>query len=230
MNIYYCLYKGKKIAQYKRENRNRVNIKDLVKKIKDKSIISAQAIETMLFPITHDSIFISHFHSEKKLAEQVKEKIKSNLGLNCFIDSDIWGDGYKLLREMQISLCKKRVLHTKSGKDIKTYSLRACDGIAKEVFLLLSMALQKVVLNSSGFMFVTNQNLKNDIDNKLLVNSPWVAQELFASCIPPVCYKILNENASHRQSIQKPIKFSHSVSIEHLKKVKLVDLIYVLSH
>ena len=51
------------------------------------------------FPEIEADIFISHSHADEKLAKGLAGWLHSTFGLNCFIDSCVWG--YSDIREYQ---------------------------------------------------------------------------------------------------------------------------------
>lgn len=164
-------------------------IVDCVSVTKDSVTFDTSTFSEMVFPTPRNMIFISHAHSEKDIANQIaryiEEKLTSIKPVRCFIDSDYWGSVYRAM-----DILKSR--HALKSKPDDLYWCMPCTEISKNLFMILSMALQKAIRDSLMFLFVPpadQEETDTDLDT-LTTSSPWIAQELLTSSLIPEYHKM----------------------------------------
>lgn len=61
------------------------------------------------FPLGKYHIFLSHSHGDEKKAIAISYYLKEHFGLDCFVDSCVWGYAETLLRKLDEKYCKKKM-------------------------------------------------------------------------------------------------------------------------
>ncbi|MDP3208024.1 MAG: hypothetical protein Q8M65_02650, partial [Rhodoglobus sp.] len=67
--------------------------------------ISGEQMQSNWFPAVDVDVFISHSHDDLELARNLKDWLKTKLGLLSFIDSDVWGHADTLLSTIDRRYC-----------------------------------------------------------------------------------------------------------------------------
>ncbi len=68
-------------------------------------VINGEKLESTWFPQIKADIFISHSHSDEKLAMTLAGWLYRQFGLESFIDSTIWGYADSLLKKIDNKYC-----------------------------------------------------------------------------------------------------------------------------
>lgn len=134
-------------------------------------IIDGDRLSKLWFPRGDYDVFISHSHADINKAHFLAKWLEINCGLKCFIDADVWGNAFDLLKEIKIKNCKQI---WNGVYDEEQYSI-ACS----HVFSMLSIALMEAIDNIECPIFIESKNstlLKTDIQSKTL--SPWIYEEV----------------------------------------------------
>lgn len=98
-------------------------------------------IEKDWFPMIEADIFISHSHSDDRLANGIAGWLNAKLGLKCFIDSCVWNYSDNLLENINSEFSDKR----KNPNGGYLYDHEKCNVASKHVNIMLSIALQATV-------------------------------------------------------------------------------------
>lgn len=122
------------------------------------------------FPELEADVFISHSHKDEKTAIKFAGWLKSNLGLNAFIDSCVWGHSDALLKQIDDKLCPN------IGEDSYSYEKR--NGSTSHVHMMLAAAIAQMIDKTECVFFVKTPD---SITTKGVVDktySPWIYYEL----------------------------------------------------
>lgn len=141
-------------------------------------------------------VFLSHSHTDEKLAISLAGFLKRELNLNTFIDSCLWGYSNDLLREIDEKYCRHSN-GTSFDYDKRNYS-------TSHVHMMLSIALSRMIDKCESVFFLNSENsisIAEEI-SKERTASPWIYNELsLADMIeirPINCYRDKFLQFSHR--------------------------------
>lgn len=217
MNAFYNIRvpNGEPIAHIGKSSTSLIDLIKICEDAANKNLyISAKQISDALFPVSANTIFISHFSHEKEVAHIIKDTIEEQTKCRCFIDSDVWENVYESLTILKNQFAKQWFVVNKVTKlEEKVYDSADCTNLSKHLFLILALALQRAVMHSSAFVFISSSPCQSiiNIDNELHVKSPWVALELFASqyinSVP--LQKVASLNEMTLPQIAYPASVSH---------------------
>ena len=160
-------------------------------------VIDGEQIQKDWFPLVNVDVFISHSHSDEKLAITFAGLLKDCFGLTAFIDSCIWGHSDKLLKIIDNKYCR-------NSDDSYNYTARNFS--TSHVHMMLMTALNKMIDKTECLFFLNTNNSVSlsGIETKTL--SPWIYGEIEISRI------IRKQLDPHR--LRQIKHFSHSVALE----------------
>lgn len=174
------------------------------------------------FPIVNADIFISHSHKDLETVLLLSGFLYLELGIECFIDSCIWGYADDLLRAIDNDYCLKP-----SG----CYSYEKRNFSTSHVHMMLSIAITKMIYNTECLLFLNTPNSiypKDVIPGESLEEetlSPWIHTELEMTKL------IQKRSVSEHRSIQKAfseakedLKLLHSADTSHMEEIKYDQL------
>lgn len=189
----------------------------------------AENFSKLVFPTPQNMIFISHAHREKKVACEIAKVIESTISatkpVRCFIDSEYWESVYRTIDNLKTQHALK------PGHD-DLYLCMQCNEISKNLFMILSMALQKAIRDSLMFIFVppADQDAPVADMDTLTTSSPWIAQELLTSSLIPE-WQEMTKIAESVQATEEPsIEFKYAAPWKHLHKGTVNDAISSLKN
>lgn len=205
-----CYDWGKKQTE-KQKKQVYKNINELV----SGDIIDGDMLQKIWFPdeIFGDKpfIFMSHSHKDEELVLKLAGFINGIFGINCFIDSCIWGYCEDLKKELND--CTNGVCHKCECGNF-TYNLNCID-------MMLSSALMSVIDKSECLFFI---NTPSSINLRDKTESPWIYYELnIASIIEKKSHVTQYLNESCRSFIAKSIEFTPKI-----QKMKELDTSIIL--
>ncbi|SAK74510.1 hypothetical protein AWB75_04153 [Caballeronia catudaia] len=126
------------------------------------------------FGQTTADVFISHSHSDEKIAIGMAGWLRKTFGLTAFIDSCVWGHANDLLRTIDNQYCKLNAT---------TYSYDLRNRSTSHVHMMLSTALTQMIDSCECVVFLntpsavsTEELLEKDSDGQ--TSSPWIYAEL----------------------------------------------------
>ncbi|MDR6913220.1 hypothetical protein J2X66_000067 [Pseudomonas sp. 3296] len=194
-------------------------------------VLEADKIIEEWFPPVEDAqVFLSHSHKDEEGIIGLSGWLNAKLGLNCFIDSCIWGYSNKLLRLIDNAHCYN------DDKSFYNYSDR--NRSTSHVHMMLSTALSKTMDTCESIFFVNTPNsiqVDKYIKGKSNTDSPWIFSEIAMT-------KLLRRRTreSHRrtmaialdsitgnqsfESIEERSYINFPVDISHLKSISDMDL------
>ncbi|WP_179152224.1 toll/interleukin-1 receptor domain-containing protein [Chromohalobacter israelensis] len=185
---------------------------ELIDIILSEEEIDASKVLRILFPEMQADVFISHSRDDKDKAYKISKDLYDAHGLRCFIDSEVWGSAYDLLKAIDDKYCKS------VGGEFYDYKKRNLS--TAHVYTVLNTALQRVMYNCKYFLFLrTDASTKlSSIGDSDQTYSPWIHMELsFSSMIIKSKIQksmegmVVNEDAS-------PLRFFHDLNTDHLSK------------
>lgn len=183
---------------------------------KDNIEIDAAQLQRLFFPTPQRMIFISHLATDKDDAECIKRAIESwSQEYTCFIDSNIWGNMYKIRNHLQ-----KKYGRLESGN----FSHEATNNICQHLTMVLSMALTKAIKDSPYFLYVPHRDEETLDINTIVTHSPWVCHELLTASLLPE-KPIVNENHNFSSIPTMQMHFRYSVESIHLHPTDLETFI-----
>ncbi|QIA87668.1 toll/interleukin-1 receptor domain-containing protein [Lactobacillus johnsonii] len=163
--------------KYKQKNLEKLSLKNLLQESiieKDengKIKLDTSKIQHTFFPLKQVDIFISHSHKDLELVQKFAYYLRHIIGVDCFIDSEIWGYADDLLQEVnnEYALIKEGL-----------YNYTDANVDAANVYMTLSNALHDMINQTDTIFFINtpqssslNENLKSR-----QVESPWIYDEL----------------------------------------------------
>lgn len=121
------------------------------------------------FPQISADIFLSQSHADENLVIAFAGWLKKEFGLECFIDSCIWGYSENLQR-----LFDKKYNYDEDGKLIYRKVLE----VSSHVHIMLNSALLQMIDNCECVIFInTPKSVRpRDVINKIV--SPWIYSEI----------------------------------------------------
>lgn len=155
-------------------NQMKINIQKPLKEfIAVDGVIDGTKLQQDWFPIKQNfNVFLSHSHSDEKLAISLAGFLKNELKLNTFIDSCLWSYSNDLLRKIDKQYCRHSN-GTSFDYGKRNYS-------SSHVHMMLSIALSRMIDNCESVFFLNSENsisLDEEINNKR-TSSPWIYNEL----------------------------------------------------
>lgn len=195
--------------------------------------IDGTKIQNEWFPEINADIFISHSHNDEKLACALAGWINITFGLNCFIDSNVWGYSAELLEEMNSNLSNKR----KNGNGGYLYNHQSCNQVSQHVNTMLSIALQKMIDKVETVIFLnTDNSVRVYNDNQMeKTYSPWIYSEIVCTQLvrkkPLLAYRDYSNIKKEDSAVSESAQFLmhsdilYTVSLKHLKLLREKHLI-----
>lgn len=205
------------------------NIDNIISEGIDKFIkngeINVDLLSDEIFPASEEyDFFISHSHADIEIIKKLAEYLK-NLGFKVFVDSEIWGSVYKLLQKFDNKIC----LHENG----ETYDYYKRNNTTSNIFLILSIALGKVIRNSNYFMFVKSNSSHKKIDNTECTYSPWLSQEInyFNFIVPnnnniyeeitkKIACESLDESYNWRRELNIDLDYCSTLKIKDFEEIE----------
>lgn len=204
----------------------KAKITDCLKNYIINGVADGTRLEKDWFPEIEADIFISHSHADEKLAKGLAGWLHFTFGLNCFIDSCVWGYADKLLDEINDVYSDKQDKPT--GGCI--YDHKKCNTASKHVNTMLTIALCKMIDKTEvTFLLNTDNAISKYADvYQQATYSPWIYSEI-------VCTEIVRKKSisEYRDKIYLEHFFEESefrndgfaaayeVSLEHLKEIDM---------
>ncbi|MRX40158.1 hypothetical protein GJU43_12795 [Flavobacterium sp. LC2016-23] len=210
--------KGKQLKrEYIEEIKNELKVKLI-----GENIIDGTATQNEWFPQIKADIFLSHSHKDLERANELAGWIKNNFNLDVFIDSNLWGESDKLLRELDDEICYQ--------KNTKTYNYYKRNFTTSHVHMMLSNSLAEMIDKTECLMFLETSSSVSIYNTIKQTESPWIYNELFLSSIIRIDENLIRSktkyfSATERTKINEDVKFKYKLKIDHLIDLKGRDLI-----
>lgn len=202
------------------------------------SLIKGTRLQEEWFPSEfYDSqfrVFISHSHQDVDTVKNLAGFLKKHYGIRSFIDSLYWG----YVNDLQKSLDDYYASYMNEGKKYYEYDKR--NFLTANVYIMLSMALMKMMDACECLIFVDSDNSLTYVKGAKETPSPWIYEEMgFANRLRvnvPERYKekikvTLNESRERSsycymmfsQTGQREANFSYEIDMRHFKELERGD-------
>lgn len=190
---------------------------------KDVATLDGTALSELWFPDGEYDVFISHSHADINAARFLAQWLKIECGLNCFIDSDVWGNALDLLQKLNDRVCPK----WENARGGVTYNYDQANRCAAHVFSMLSIAILNAMDRIECALMIKSGNsipLQTAIQDRTY--SPWLYEEV--NFMNRIARKTPERIKSKRQiALEQFEKAVDAVEISH--KVQLGSLITINS-
>lgn len=190
-------------------------------------IIDGSKLEKEWFKEIHADVFLSHSHTDERLAIALAGWMNMELGLSAFVDSCTWGYADVLLNEINEKYNLLRI--EKNGS--KTYSHSKANYAASHVYLMLNSALNNMINKTECFMFIDTENSTFYMDkNKAIPHtlSPWIYSEVvMANTMKPARptrSSDIIKSADFQHMIYEHKNISHELDFSDFIDISLTDL------
>ncbi|MCZ8145307.1 hypothetical protein [Flavobacterium sp.] len=201
------------------------NIKyDLKIKLIGENIIDGTETQKEWFPNINADIFLSHSHKDLEKANKFAGWIKNNFNLDVFIDSNLWGDSNKLLKEIDNEICYQ--------KKSNTYDYEKRNFTTSHVHMMLSNSLAEMIDKTECIMFLETPNSVSVHNTIKHTESPWIYNELFLSSIIRIDEKLIRRKTKtfsttlrKAMNLDEDARFKYKLDLSHLIDLEDRDLI-----
>lgn len=193
-------------------------IQDTLDKFKnDNGSLDGDKMQSNWFPQINADIFLSHSHADESLVIAFAGWLKEEFGLECFIDSCIWGYSKKL----------QRIIDNKYSRN--TEGVLDYDNVlyaSSHVNMMLNTALMRMIDSCECIIFL---NTPNSVKPREVINqvvSPWIYSEIGMTklikkkILSDYRLKLLNESTK----VFSDLSIEYNVDTTHLIKLEIRDL------
>lgn len=186
--------------------------------------IDGNTVQNTWFPkVKNMDVFLSHSHEDIADVRAFAGWLQEMLGLNVFIDTDLWGDIKKLEKKLRPLLNKE--LSISDNKRIYDYDNSR--KMFQHTNTMLSVALQQMIDESEALFFLnTDKSIKVHEENLMNATySPWIYSEVACSRIirrkPLICYR---DETKYYKNQKTKSKLCESLNEEYI----LFSVVYQL--
>ena len=142
--------------------------------------LNAHSLEEDWFPTLSSDVFLSYSHDDLELAKGIAGFLRERIGLEVFMDNDVWKSADILLKAIDE---KER---RKTGVDSYNYQSRNLS--TSHVHAMLTSAIMKAIDNTEIVIFLNTNNSLEKIptpDGTLqeYTLSPWIYEELMIASV-----------------------------------------------
>lgn len=174
------------------------------------------------FPQVQAHVFLSHSHSDERLAITLSGLLSKFFGLVAFVDSCVWAHADILLRLIDNEHCYQA--------STATYSYERRNKSTSHVHMMLSVALAKMMDATECILFLNTPASISarevvSLSGKAFTPSPWLYYELAMTGLiqtrPRSWYR---GQAKFAKRIDEEMKIMHPVNLEGLTDLSVADL------
>jgi hypothetical protein len=196
--------------------------------IRNDGMVDAAMLEKAWFPNLKCDVFLSHSHSDEKLAIAFANWLKQKFGISTFIDSTVWGYALDLQRELDDRYNKK--------PDGMGYYYEGSNRVCGFVDMLLATSLSKMIDNCECLMFLeTGNSIIPTNKSNQETSSPWIYHELLQSKIIEKKYlrpktkmfsqggRVVNTVTESRQTVFRPALPAETGHLYTLNDARLLN-------
>lgn len=207
------------------EMRN-TTIKQLDKYVGIDGVINGSELEDDWFGEIDSHIFISHSHTDAKLAIALAGYLFNKHAIKCFVDSCVWGYSNDLLKQIDNRYCK--------NTDSNTYNYDIRNFSTSHVHMMLSAALNKMIGKCESLFLI---NTPNSIDTSEILKetySPWIYSEILTSKLieKKIPLRHLYDRIERRtktfskaESLNESLKIKYELDLDHLTNLSEQEII-----
>lgn len=201
-------------------------IKQLDKYVGVNGVINGSELENDWFSEIDSHIFISHSHTDKKLAIALAGYLFKKHGIKCFVDSCVWGYSNELLKQIDNWYCK----NTESN----TYNYDRRNFSTSHVHMMLSASLNKMIEKCESLFLINTPNSIETSDILKETYSPWIYSEILTSKliekkIPPrhihIGLERRVETFSKAENLNESLKIKYKLDLDHLVDLSEEEII-----
>lgn len=183
---------------------------EIKKSLSQHQLLDGEKLKQEWFPhIGNKHIFISHSHQDVEIAKKLSFWLKQGLGLDCFIDSEVWKYADDLIEDLKNNSMEERKA-------------------ASHVYMMLAASLNEVIDKSECVLFLNTKNSISPIlKGKSRTLSPWIFSELTTTAL------IRKKQNQDRYTVpqktnesleQKAMNISHKAPLAHLTNLSVSGL------
>ena len=205
--------------------RNKTAIKKSLSRYLDPDgLLDAKRIEEDWFPPSDFSfdLFLSHSHKDEEIMIALAGYLKKKLGLNSFIDSQLWGFCGDLQLKVDKSCCRHDDVNNTWNYNDRNIS-------TSYVHNMLTVALTKMMDSTECFFFAQtpSSTIKSQATQTL---SPWIYSELSISkMLRPVSKReetvMLLESDGRLKTFSLEAQMKFTPPMDHLIKLSWYDIL-----
>ena len=191
-------------------------------------ILDVSLIEKDWFPNINSHIFISHSHGDENTALFLAGYIYEKFGLECFVDSCVWGYSNDLLKIVDDKYCKY--------ENEQTYNYNKRNRSTAHIHSILSTSLLKMIDKTECLFFLNTPksvSIEDTINKESFTFSPWIYLELKFSEIvrkkksenrPIYKYASSNFSQDSKDDSELYLKFKYSIGTKDLVNLRFGDI------
>ena len=202
-----------------------VDMVPIIEMIKSGEPIDARRVANKLFPQGAPDIFLSHSFADRDKAVILANAMQQAHGLKVFIDSEVWGSVYDLLKEVDNEYCWQRASNA--------YSYEKRNQSTAHVYMILNSALHEVIDRAESFIFLGSDkslvaSIKETTEqyDEAKTYSPWIHSELLLSSMirrkQPERYRVRaldSAISAERLTEDKQLIMTHEAPLNHLQEI-----------
>lgn len=195
-------------------NKNKKQVKATLESfISSDFSLNGSKMQANWFPQIDADIFISHSHSNEKMAIRLAGWLSHRFNITSFIDSCVWGYANDLIDMINNEYCL-------IDKKNRIYDYEKCNYSASHVHMMLSTALTMMIDKTECLFFLNTPQSITPSDVIDVTKSPWIYSEVSMT-------KLIREKSlkKHRQmkryssffeDMKKAVTIKYGVDLSHL--------------
>lgn len=195
----------------------------LNKAIDKNGIISGEEFINTWFPVENYDVFLSYSHDDEDTALFLAGFLRSEFGLNVFVDELFWGNADQLLKKLDNKYCIDE-------KNKGYYDYHKRNFTTAHVHAMLATAIARAINRSEIIIFLNSNKSIYKIEEEIKKNrtlSPWIYEEIFFTSV--IDKKEWYEHRTgqlqnERKAFQESMQVSYILPDEHLIPMDYNDL------
>lgn len=202
-------------------------VKRLDKYVGINGVINGSELENDWFSELDCHIFISHSHTDEKLAIALAGYLYRTHKIKCFVDSCVWGYSNELLKQIDNKFCK--------NSDSDTYNYDTRNLSTSHVHMMLSASLNKMIDKCESLFLINTPNSIGTSDILKETYSPWIYSEILTSKLieKKIPERHLHfglerrvETFSKSDNLNESLKIKYKLELNHLVNLSEEEIIY----
>lgn len=192
--------------------------------VRGDGFIDCSRLQEAWFPEVKADIFLSHSHSDKKLVDGLVGWFKEKMGLEVFVDSNVWGYCNDLLRAIDEDYCLQ-------DDDDTLFSYSKRNHSTAHVHMMLANSLNKMIDKCECVIFLETPNSLNVKDGiiKKETSSAWIYSEIMVTSMirSTIPRRLLNKDIIEKKSydiLNETFKPIYTVDLNHLHEINKTTL------
>lgn len=185
--------------------------------------IDGTEIQEDWFPSIKTHVFISHSHTDYRLATELAGWLNYTFGLKCFVDSNVWRYANDLLEMINREYSDKRMVN---GRTV--YNHRKCNIASQHVNIMLLMALQKMIDKTEVIFLLNTPNSIPEYSEiyKTSTHSPWIYAEIVSSGLIRQRSKEAHRNVPIPIFETRALDMKYKVDLRNFEDIGNSELLY----